>query len=134
MHVETPLNTLIKSNNNEKLVKYCVKIKLRRYPTSHKLDLSEFKMALFDNGDLEEFLLVIRNLNMNLEAPGTLADGSNIKYLRTLVREEALQQFDKLSIEVGSTTPENLTSIILGLGKESAWFKSKAPHCSSDWS
>ena len=42
---------LIKSNNNAKLEKDCVKIKLGRDPMSEKLDLYELKMALFDNGD-----------------------------------------------------------------------------------
>ena len=42
--------------------------------------------------------------------------GANIKHLCKLVRGEALRQFDTLSAEVGSTTPENLTPIILGLG------------------
>ena len=31
---------------------------------SQKSDLYEFKSALFDNGDPEEFLLFIRNFNM----------------------------------------------------------------------
>ena len=53
---------------------------------------------------------------MNLEASGMLKSVTNIQYIRTLVRGEALRQFDTLSAEVGSDTPENLTSIILGLG------------------
>ena len=45
-----------------------------------------------------------------------LKSGVNIQYLRALVRGEALHQFDTFSVEVGIYTPENLTSIILGLG------------------
>ena len=37
----------------QQIGKKCVKIKLHRDPTSQKSDLYEFKMALFDNGDLE---------------------------------------------------------------------------------
>ena len=48
-------NYTYKSNNYDKLDKYFVKIKLRRYPTSEKSDLYEFKMALFHNGDPEDF-------------------------------------------------------------------------------
>ena len=59
--------------------KYCVKIKLRRDPTSQKLDPHELKTALFDNGKPEEFLLFIMNFNMTLEAPGTLLVGAKIK-------------------------------------------------------
>ena len=36
VHVDPPLIPLIKSKNNEKLDKDCVKIKLRRYPTPQK--------------------------------------------------------------------------------------------------
>ena len=49
---------------------------------------------------------------MTLEESGTLVDGANIQYLRMLVCGEALCQFDTLSDEVGSTTPEKLTSVI----------------------
>ena len=48
-----------KSKNDTKVEKYCVEIKLRRDPTSEKSDLYEFKMDLFDNGDLEEFLFFV---------------------------------------------------------------------------
>ena len=50
-----PLN---KSNNDEKLDKYCVEIKLRRDPTSENSDLFEFKMEFFDNGETEELLFL----------------------------------------------------------------------------
>ena len=83
---------------------------------SQNSDLYEPKMALFDQGDPEEFLLFISNFNMNLEVPGTLKSGTNIQYLRTIVHVEALSQFDTLSTEVGSATPENLKYIIFGLG------------------
>ena len=74
------------------------------------------KIALFDNGKPEYFLLFICNYNMNLEASGTLKDGANLHYICTLVRVEALHQFDTFSVEVESDIPEALTYIILGLG------------------
>ena len=64
VHVYTPTITPVKGKNGEKLDKYCVTIKLRRDPTSQKLDLYELKTALFDNDEPEEFLLFIRNFNM----------------------------------------------------------------------
>ena len=89
---------------------------MRTDPTSEKLDQFEFKMALFDNGKPEEFLLFIKNFNMTLEASGMLNSGAKIQYLHTLVHGEVLRQFDTLSAEVGSATSEKLTSIILVLG------------------
>ena len=53
VHMEPPLTPMIKSNNNEILDKDFVNIKLRMDPMSEKLDLYEFKLALFDNVDPE---------------------------------------------------------------------------------
>ena len=53
---------------------------------------------------------------MTLKASVMLTSGVKIQYLCTLVCGEALHQFDTFYYEVGSDTPENLTSIILGLG------------------
>ena len=61
VNMDPPLIPLIKSKNDEKLDKYFVKIKLRRYLTSEKLDLYEFKMAVFDNGKSEELLFFFSN-------------------------------------------------------------------------
>ena len=51
MYMDTSLIAPIKSKSDEKLGKYCVKIKLRRDLTSQKLELYEFKIALFDNSN-----------------------------------------------------------------------------------
>ena len=94
----------------------CVKNKFHGDLTSERLDLYEFKMALSDNGDVEEFLLFIRNFQMTPEASGTLASGAKIQYLCTLVHDKSLCQLGTLSAEVEITTSEHLKSIILGLG------------------
>ena len=52
---------------------------------------------------------------MTLESSVTLVSGEKILYLRTLVHGAVLHQFDMLFDELGSTTSENLKSIILGL-------------------
>ena len=78
--------------------------KLCRDPTSEKSDLFEFKIALSDNSDPEEFLLFLRNFQMNPEALETLTNSVKIHYLRMLLRGKALQQMGTLSVEVGSTT------------------------------
>ena len=112
MHVEPPPVPLIKGKNNDKSDKYFVKFKFRRNPTSKKSDPYEFKMALFDNGYPEYFLLFIQNFNMTLKESGMLKPGANIQSLRTLVCEEALYQFDMFYDEVGSDNLENLKSIV----------------------
>ena len=59
IHVDPPLTLLMKINIDTKAQKYCVEIKLRRYPTSENSDFYEFKVTLFDNGESEEFLLFV---------------------------------------------------------------------------
>ena len=58
VHVGPPPIAPIKSKNDNKSDKYFVMIKLRRDPTSEKLDLYEFKMDLFDNGKPEVFFVL----------------------------------------------------------------------------
>ena len=83
---------------------------------SENSDLYEFRMALFDNGDPDEFLLFIRNFNMTPEETGTIGYCAKVQYLCTQVRGEVLHQFDALSNEVEGATPTTLENIILGLG------------------
>ena len=93
MHVEPPPTPLIKNRHGNKSDKYSVKINISRDPKSYTSDCFDFNMALFDNGEPEEFLLFRRNFDMNLAAPGTLVTGAKIQYLFTLVHGEALRQF-----------------------------------------
>ena len=72
---------------------------MRRYPTSITSELYEFRMSLFDHGKPEELLLFLRNFQMTLADTGMLETEANIQYLHTLVREEALGQFDLLSAD-----------------------------------
>ena len=67
------------------------------------LDLYDFKISLFGNGNPEEFLFFVCNFNMTLTESGTLEEGAKVQYLLTLVSGEALRQFDLLSSDVGST-------------------------------
>ena len=77
-HVDPPSITLIQETYDGKSEKYFVKLKLRRDPTSSTLDLYEFKISLFDNCVLVEFLLFVRNFNITLMASGTLGTGAKI--------------------------------------------------------
>ena len=86
MRVVPPPISLIKNKNYDKWDKYCVKIKLRRYATSAKSDLQEFKMALFDNANPEELFLFIGDFKITLKVSVTLAAGAKIQYLCTLIR------------------------------------------------
>ena len=51
------------------------------------------KLPCLKNGNPEEILLFVCNLNMTLAASGTLDTALKVKYLNTLVRGEELRQF-----------------------------------------
>ena len=85
-HVETPPIYLIKSKHNDKSDKDYVKLKLCRDMTSATSDLYELKMALFEKGKIEEFLLFIHNFNMNLKELGMLETAKKVQYIHTIVR------------------------------------------------
>ena len=102
---------LIKIKHDDKSDKDFVKLKLRRYPESDQSDLYELKMALFNNGDPEEFFLIVCNFNMNLDEKGRLETTVKVQYLRTLVHGEVLRQFDLLSTDLESTNPLTVEDI-----------------------
>ena len=83
--------TLIRSKNDAKSDKDGVKIKFCRDPTSEKLDLYEFEMALFDNDDPKEFLLFVRNFQMTLKESVTLDTSAKVRYLYMLLHGESLR-------------------------------------------
>ena len=102
-HVEPPPIPLIKVTWGGNSEKDFVKMRLCRDPTSGILDFYEFKISLFGNSQLEDFLLFVPNLNMTLTVSGTMDTGAQIQYLCTLVCGEALHQFEFLSYDVEST-------------------------------
>ena len=69
-------------------------------------------MFLFDNGNREEILLLVCNFNMTLTASGTLESSTEYQYLHTLVRGEALHQFDSLCADVEGTETLKVDYII----------------------
>ena len=79
VHVEPPMIPLIKGKYDGKPDKYFVKMKLRRDPTSSTLDLYEFKMYLFENGEPEDFFLFVRNFNTTLVESGMLETDAEVQ-------------------------------------------------------
>ena len=61
--------------------------------------------------------MFVRNFNMNLAASGTLEVGAKTQHPCTLVRGEALHQFDSLSADVESMENLNVDYIIRGLAQ-----------------
>ena len=76
-------------------------------------------MSLFDHGNPEEFLLFIRNLNMTLVSTVTQEMGAKIHYICTVVRGEAVLQFEFLSADVENTDTSLTVDYLL---KGLAWY------------
>ena len=89
-----------------------VKIKLCSDPTSATYDLYYVKIAFFDNGEPEEFLLFVHTFNINLVASGTLETGTKVQYIHLLFHGEELCQFESQYAYVESTNP-HLWNIVL---------------------
>ena len=118
-HVEHHPIPLVKETSTVKSDGDYVKLKLRRDTTSSTLDLYEFRMSLFDYGQLEEFLLFVRNFQTTLAATGTIETEAKVQYLRTLLRGGALHQFDLLYADVKNTETRLYADDLL---KGLAWY------------
>ena len=79
VHVKPQPIPVIKGKYDGKSDKYFVKLKLHRYPTSSTSDLYEFNISLFENGNPEEFLLLVHNFNMTLAVSGALDTGAKVQ-------------------------------------------------------
>ena len=77
--MDTPPTLPIKIKHNDNSDKGFVKLKLCRYPTPEKPDQYEFKIALFENGKTEEFLLFGRNFNMTIVASANLESAAKVQ-------------------------------------------------------
>ena len=76
-----------------------------------------FKMSFLGTGEPDEFLLFVLNFNTNLTGSGALKAGAKIQYIFSIVRGEALRQFDLLSADVEGTETLNFDDIIKGLAQ-----------------
>ena len=55
------------------------------------------KIVIFEHGQLEEFLQLMKNFKRAVDRTGTTVTAGKINYLRTLLRGEALRKFDELA-------------------------------------
>ena len=76
-------------------------------------------MSLFDQDKAEQSLLLVQNFKMTLVATGTLETDVKVQYFCTLVRVEALCQFDLLYSDVRNTDTSLTVAYLL---KGSVWY------------
>ena len=85
-----------------------IKIKMRRNPSDADSETYGLKIAIFEHGQPEEFLALMKNLKTAVDSTGTTSAAGKINYLRTLLRGGALRDFDKLEIHNNGTSNAHL--------------------------
>ena len=73
-------------------------------------------MLLFENSEPEEFLLLLHNVYMLIEASVVITADGTIQYLYTMFCWKALNGFENFLGHIGHTTNIFLDNIILVLG------------------
>ena len=73
-------------------------------------------MVLFDNINLEGFLLILQDFKTILEVLRKITSNANLQYFLMILLGQALHQFDTLCAHVESTTISHLNLVILVLG------------------
>ena len=74
----------------------------------------KLRMDLFDNGNLEEFILLMQNIKIIFETSGALTSNTKLQYFHTLLRGEALLEFEILCVQIGNTKMNHINQVILG--------------------
>ena len=71
----------------------------------------KLKMTTFENEQPEDFLMLMNNFKTAIEGTGTISVAGRINYLHTMLRGEALKEFDKFVSQNNGTTNAHLNHI-----------------------
>ena len=88
---------------------------MRWYPFDDESETYKHKIAMFENGQPEKFRALMNNFKTAIDGTGTTSAAEKIKYHRNMLGGEALQYFDKLSIQNTGTKNAHLKFIKEGL-------------------
>ena len=88
-----------------------IKNKVRRNPVSAASENYKLKMATFDNGQPEKFLVLTRNSNIEINGTGTIPVAGQINYLHMMLPGDYLWEFDKLASHNNLTMNSHLKHI-----------------------
>ena len=90
---EPPTIPLIKAETEEEKASKTIKVKMRQNPDSAASETYNMKMATFENGQQEEFLMLLKNFKTAFNRSGTMSVAGRNNYLRTMLRGEDQQEF-----------------------------------------
>ena len=96
----------------EKVEDYNIfKIKMHQDPASATSEIYNLKFATFENGKLKKILQMMKDFKTATDGTGTMSATVKTNFLRTMLRGEALREFNALAYQVGSTTKDHLKLI-----------------------
>ena len=81
-----------------------IKINMLRGLASATSETYTLKIPTFKNVKPEEFLQMVKDFKTATDVTGTMSTTGKIQFLGTILRREALGEFDVLAGQVGSTT------------------------------
>ena len=88
---------------------------MQRKPTLAMPEKYNINMSTFEYGQPEELLAIIKNLKIEIDGIGTTSPSVRINYMCTMIRGEALIEFEKLEVNKHSTANAHIKQITEGL-------------------
>ena len=76
---------------------------MRRNPSQATSEKYNMNMSTFDNGQPEEFLVLLRNFKIAIDRTSMTMPTGRINYLCTMLREKSLREFDEISLQENTT-------------------------------
>ena len=115
VHTKSPPIPLTKLEVDDDRTTHIINVNMRRNPSSAASKTYNVNMNTFDDGQPEEFLSHLRNFKIAIDGTRTTTPPGWIKYLRTMLRGQALREFDKLHSQYGGAINNHLKLIQKGL-------------------
>ena len=110
--IEPPLIPLIKKYPKEVNEYDIINIKMRQNPSDVASEIYELKIVTFKHVQPEEFLQLMKNSKREFDSTVNITTAGKINYLRTILRGEALRDFDELASQNAGTKTTNLDFIL----------------------
>ena len=81
---------------------------MRQNPASETSETYMLKVQTLENGKPEELLQTMKDFNTGIDGTGTTSATEKIQFIRTMLRREALTEFDVIRGKVVITNNTNI--------------------------
>ena len=89
--IETHKTPLIKAELEELHATHIIKVNIRRNPSQATSETYNMNISTFDDGQPEEFLVLLRKFKIAIDGIGTTTPTGWINYLRMMLRGKSLR-------------------------------------------